>query len=303
MTKKPQDLANAAAATLLEARRVLEQWQRRLADVEAAVVQAAGTSGVALLDDPEAAESWPARMRELRDQVVVAERSLAAQTDRVRAAERDWLSAQAVLIEVSEVLPAHKALEAHLRRTSELLAALEAHDGPYVPQLELARAQRTAGVLVEGAVAGVLPRSHGHRAAVVRAEIRHRVLCAMATGEDPAPMVAARQFQGEISEDDCYPEGVGASGLVAAPAAAARVSRLRDQVAELEGLSLELEREISDLPHRADRERWEPGVLESAMVRRQSRIEDIPAELAASRAELEQLVGGAALVGESVEVS
>ncbi len=297
-TKKTavESAVDEAAAGVIEARRVLDQWQARHATAQAELDQVEAAPGDALLDDPDQATAWPATVRELRDQVTAATRAASAQEQRLVVAEQAWCRARAAMLEEDEVVPARNTLRTHQERTRELLAVLEEHDGPYVPAVELARA-RGAGVIVVGAPSPRLPKERALQMALARAQIRRDVLEAMAQGDDPTRLVAARSFAGEVSEEDCYPDEVRAGGLVPAPAYAARVAQARALVDELEGLPGLLAAELAELPDRADRERWEPGVLESAVTRRQARLEEIPEQLVAARGQLSALTGQPVAVG------
>ncbi len=286
MTKKLQGLTDAAALALTAARGVLIEWESRVVDSRAALTEAEATPGDELLDDPETAASWPARLRELRDQVEVAERAAAAQQARVGAAEREWLTAAAVLLEVTEVVPARKALQAHQERTHELRAALEEHDGPYVPQIDLARAQRSSRQIFDGAVELRLPNSHRLQVELARVELRHGVLAAMAKGEDPAAVVAGRPYAGEISEADCYPDVVGPAGLVPAAVYAGRVAAARAQLADLEREPQQLEAEIARAEEEVLQGTRSPLSAHTVAAWNRARLDEIPGELAAAREQL-----------------
>jgi hypothetical protein len=290
-TPTPASVAADAAAAVLEARQVLEQWRTRLTDAQAELSQADAVSGDELLDDPERAAGWPAHLRELRDQVEVTGRSVAAQEQRVRAAEHQGLAAAAVVLEVDEVVPARKALETHVKRTRELLNALEEHDGPYVPQIDLARAQRSSSQIIDagGAVPARLPNSHRLQVRLARAEVRHGVLAALAKGEDPNGLVVGRPYASEISEADCYPDVVGPAGLVPAPVYAGRAAAARARVVELERLPQELEAEIARAEEEVGQGMRTPENARTVVAWNRARLEDIPDELAAARAQLDAL--------------
>lgn len=296
-TPTPAAVAAEAAAAVLEARQMLEQWRTRLTHVEAELAQAEAVSGDELLDDPARAVGWPAHLRELRDQVGVVGRSVVAQQNRVRGAELHWLAAQAVVVEVDEVVPARKALAAHQARTGELLAALEEHDGPYVPQINLARAMRTTGGIVEGtSLVGQLPKVHLLQVTLARAELRHSVLVAMAKGEDPTMLVVGRRYPADITERDCYPDVVGPSGLVPAPAFAGQVAAARARVVELEQLPRDLEAESARARDEVLRGVRSPETVAAMRARHDALLDELPAELEAAREQLDALttVSGAA---------
>lgn len=292
-TPTPAVVAAEAAAAVLEARQVLEQWRTRLTHVEAELAQAEAVSGDELLDDPARAASWPAHLRELRDQVDVVGRSVVAQQKRVRGAELHWLGAQTVVVEVEEVVPARKALAAHQARTGELLAALEEHDGPYVPQIELVRARRSAAMVVEGSgVAARLPKSQLLVVALARAEVRHGVLVAMAKGEDPTMLVVGRRYPVDIAERDCYPDAVGPSGLVPAPAFAGQVAAARARVVELEQLPRDLEAESARARDEVLRGVRSAESVAAMTVRHDALLDELPADLEAAREQLDALTTG-----------
>ncbi|UAL31546.1 hypothetical protein K8W59_08980 [Nocardioides rotundus] len=284
--KTLQAAVAAAESQLVEARGVLGQWRDRTADAVADLARVEALSGDELLDDAEAAAAWPVRVREARDAVTVAERATEAQERRVLVAERVWLGAQAALLQAVEVEPAAAALKGHTDRTAELLAALEEHDGPYVHRSRVAALERTPG---QPTVIDV-PKSRPLAQAARLAELRHQVLVAMAAGEDPAGVVAARGE--DFVEDDCYPACVQATGLVPAPAYVARVEAVRVRVAELEALPGQIAAEVEALPERAAREGWSAEVLAQAEERRRARVEDIPGELDEAREALSALTGG-----------
>lgn len=278
-TKQAEAAVNQAQKVVLEARDLLGQWRARLADAQGAVVRVESESGEALLNDPEKAAAWPAELREARDAVTVSERAVAAQEPCVGAAERAWCRAQADLFEVDVLVPARKRLDEHQARTAELLAALEAHDGPYVPRHELAMARRDLGFLTEGTQVQV-PKSRVLQMDVTRAEAQHQVLVAMAEGDDP----------GNLSADGC-PEAVRPGGLVPAPVFRRQEQQLRELVRELESLPSVLEVELSDLEQRNIAGLVPGEVVVAARARHAQRLEELPDELTDARRRLAEVVG------------
>lgn len=290
-TKNQAEAAIAAAATqVVDARECLARWQANLAGARDELGAAEAVSGDELLDDTAKAAAWPVRVREARDAVEVAARAVSAQEPRVRAAEAAWCRAHAVLLAIAEVAPARKALEQHEARTQELLALLEDHDGPYVPQIELTRARRSLGY--DGGSTGGLvrvPKSVALQIAVARAKVRHQVLAVMSDGVDPAGVVTARQYPEAVTEDECYPDCVRAGGLVPAPVFVQRAETLRQVIQDLEGLPALLRAEITDLEEQRARGELPADALQAARARREHRISEVPAELAQARSELAAL--------------
>lgn len=278
--KQLQEAVEVAAAGVVEAREVLTRWGQALDKARAALAEVEAESGESLLDDPERAAAWPGRVREARDAVTVAERAVAAQEPRVEAAERAWCRAQADVFEVDVLVPARKALGEHQARTVELLAALEAHDGPYVPRYELVQARREAGYVGDGNRVQ-MPKSRVVHTAVARAEAQHQVLVAMAEGNDPG---------GALAPED-YPEAVRPGGLVSAPVFRAEELRLRELVRELEALPEALAGELDALEQRSMAGVVPGEVVEAARARHAQRLEELPGELAEARGRLAAVVG------------
>lgn len=224
MKSAPATAATAAADAVREARGILARWETTRQEAAAALAELQSGVGAEALADPQAALALPRQMQEQRDRIEIADRALDAQRSRVAAAESEYLLAEADLLERA-VAAAAAALEQHEARTAELLRALEAHEGRYVPESEIA--EFDSGALVrDGRVEYTMPRSRILRAELETAEKRVWILREMAAGRDPHPALRAQlsivdgKWWGTgITLEELYPACVwGPDALVTAPA-------------------------------------------------------------------------------------
>lgn len=143
-TTAPTKQVATCSNRLLAERAKLQQWVERFAQLESQLATLQQTIGGAVLDDPTAAERLIGEQQHLRDQLDVAHRAADAQAQRIPAAEHAYLLAEAAALQpVSD--QAEAVVAKHRARTAELLALLEQHEGRFVPEAELAAAQRRLG--------------------------------------------------------------------------------------------------------------------------------------------------------------
>lgn len=236
--------ATDARVGVLDARTVLADWKAREKRAAADIVALEASSGEAYLSDPAAMVEVPKRLRELRDQVAIAVTAQAAQADRVKAAESVWLSVQADVLEAA--LRATEAqLATHDAKTVKLLAVLEAHNGPYVTEAELARARNLARPYVAGLPnSWTNPKSQALAAEVAAARVPVATLRALAAGLEPVEPERA-PFAEAVS---IYPECVwGPDALVPAPKYLAHTERLEGMIADHRDAVEEADAEIERL--------------------------------------------------------
>ena len=174
-------------------------------------------SGQEFLDDLSTAEDLAASMQGLRDRSNILERAIAAQRGRVQAAESAYLHVEADELERA-VDAARGRLVAHDRRTEELLAQLEEHEGTFVPE------HRDLGVIYEGQGPMGGRKSAALQSDLAQAEARVRILRDLAAGVDPSVWLREQQsaFDGTVAGveiRDLYPACVwGPDAVVPAPA-------------------------------------------------------------------------------------
>lgn len=283
----------AAAVALLEQRAEVERWEERRAAAEAELAELDARTGEEVLADPDADQEVGARMLVLHNTIRSTEKALAVLRDREAAAERAYVAAEAEVL-APAVASAQQALEAHRAKVQRLLGQLEKLEGPHISTYEHQRQSQMAAsdaVWWEGRPQALqLPRSKVLERELLTAHRRLEVMRELARGGDPQPLL--RQWN--LSEADAYPLCVTSpEALVRAPHLIERIRVAREELAELEALPAELERQI---------EAWEahgrqhPGAEErqaaaSAVARRQQRLEELPAEIEAARERLAALVG------------
>ena len=142
---------------------------------------------------------------------------------RVTLAERAYLAAEADVLEQAAAA-AKTVLDEHEKRTAELLAELEKHDGIYVPAAELAAARRTPTSPPWVGRLWTRPRGDALREDVARAETRVWIVRGLAAGRDPHAELVSRASLNDstvhgLPIPELYPECAwGPDALVPAPA-------------------------------------------------------------------------------------
>ncbi|KAA1426460.1 hypothetical protein [Nocardioides antri] len=234
MTHRTENVANkpnavqTAREAVLAARGKLAEWQTTLAAAESELADLEGRTGEQALDDPEIAFSIPRRMQEQRDRIGVAKKVITVQAARVRAAERDYLLTEASVLE-RKVVAARQKLERHEARTKELLAQLEAHEGPYTPEGPVLYKQ-----WLDGSRGGVF-RGPTYTSDALRDEIRTaerpvQIIRAMAEGRNLSDLFQEWNLD-SAGARDLYPACVwGPDVLVPAPGYLRAVEWARNEV-------------------------------------------------------------------------
>ncbi len=252
-TQTKPDPVQTSREAVVAARAKLGEWQTTLAAAETALEALQAQTGEQALEDPELAFSIPRQMQEQRDRIDVARRAIEAQRPHVQAAERDYLLAEAAVLE-GAAAAARKKLERHEARTQELLAQLEAHEGPYTALGPVLHDKWLDGSR-SGTFAGPTYKSDALRDEVRAAERPVQILRAMAEGSSVSNLFREWALDGPRARS-LYPSCVwGPATLVPAPdylravewarnevdAAIERHSNLEDNLARAQG---ELEKSL-----------------------------------------------------------
>lgn len=219
---------------------LVTEWEAKRAAAEEALRSAESTSGEEVLEDPSLVSKAAAAMREARDEIELAGRAAEAARTKLNAAKVEALEAEAKKLDTAAAA-LEKKLASHDARSAELLAALEAHEGKFVPEVELMAAKRSAGLLHEG-TAWSLPRSEVLRREVERERLRASVVRDVAAGVDPEIRLRALAdiVDGSVlgvQPDELYPPCVlGPSAVIRAPRCSSKIAsvvrRLADHDAE-----------------------------------------------------------------------
>lgn len=227
MTRK-RTAVESSAETVQQARATMSRWEAERTAAEAELESLQSRVGGEVLDTPDAAPALAGQLQVLRDRISIATSAVEAARPRAVAAERDYLLAEAdALRPVVSKLKAK--LAEHESRTDKLLAELEQHEGPYVPQELLEEARATVSFAPRREI--VVPRSNLIREEISKAELPLIVLTEMAAGNDPQqhPSVA------ECTPAESYPACVwGPDALVKAPAYLRTVTNRREALTALE---------------------------------------------------------------------
>lgn len=232
MNRRTNKAVAQAADLVIQARERLVEWENAKTTAEAELARLGAVGGDEVLDDPEASSRLPRLMQEQRDRIDVAGRAIVAQRGRITAAERAYLSAEADSLEPMAAAK-RTALEGHNKKTADLLDELAKHEGVFVPERDLleerAEWQRAAGGSALGWTRD-MAKSEILSAEVAETELPVRVLRAMASGEDPAGLLAG---------SNAYPACVwGPDALVPAPAYLRSVeAQLADEASARDGLA------------------------------------------------------------------
>lgn len=286
-----QSPVDAAREEVLAQRQVLENWTVKQARAESALAGLLERAGAEILDNPEAAEDVDDELGRLRARVRVAERAIEAQRPRVTVAESRYLAAEAAVLEARAV-EAQQALEGHQAQTRRLLGALERHEGKYLPEMTMIRAQMSAGAMPTGS-SWRLPKSDWLRKELFIAQLQAAVVRAMAGGEDPAELVREASlhrphFFGDDETIPAYPDCVqGPEALVPTRQFAASVAALGKRVADLEELQRRLPEEIEQWVERGTH--GDPAFPTSGLETRRRRLETVGVDLEQARAALASL--------------
>jgi hypothetical protein len=208
MTERSQPSHPEQCATAVrEARNALARWEREAEEAQQTLDELRSSMGAQVLDNPERAAELTSSMQQLRDRIALAESAAAAARPRVVETERAYLAAEADRLEQSELAPVLSELRAHDQRTRELLQELAEHEGPYVPESEVAAAQYT-GV---GTLHLPAPKSGQLRWTATLLERQVQVLREVAAGRDPQPHMNEWNALGNLVD---YPACISAPDAV-----------------------------------------------------------------------------------------
>lgn len=215
-----QTKVSTSRVVVLQARETLAGWREKGSTAQEELASLQATAGVEFLDDPEAATRLVQQMATLRDQATVADRAADAAQQRVAAAERDYLLAEADVLD-KVVERARERVQTHRQRTAELLAQLLEHDGRFV---------------LDGA-----SKSWALEHPAEVAKTQAQILRLLAEGQDPESWLqqeANRTFDGRIAgllPAELYPDAVsGSNALVPAPYFVATARATQSIMAETE---------------------------------------------------------------------
>lgn len=278
----------AARDEVLAQREVLAQWQGRKAEAAVELGRLEDRAGVAILDNPDAEDEVDETISRLRRRIRNADKAIEAQRPRIMIAESAYLAAEADVIEprlqeINERLAKHEAV------TVRLLKELEEHEGVFVPERRLINAMISPGVVWVGDRPTVtkLEKSNQIRREQRTVLFQVEYLRKMAAGEDPRPLV----YQWPDSHGPApVPECVqGPDALVPTDEYLEAVDRARGVVEELERLQARLPHEIATKRYEDSRTGLADAPPSPGVLRLEQRLEELPAEIAAARAHLDQL--------------
>lgn len=234
----PADDVATAAASVHDARRIQAEWEAKETAARAELAEVQAQAAEALLADPGAEEALATSITQLSARVEIVHRAAEAHRPRVAAAESAWLHAQ-VAAHADAITPLEDALRQHEAKTARLLKQLDDHEGVFVPEARLIGALNSHNRPTSWKV----PKSRQLQAPLTLARRQHRILCELAAGSDPSPLLNEWQVGPEI-----YPACVmGPEALVPAPAFLRRVQEARDVLVGLEQARDELPARIAGL--------------------------------------------------------
>ncbi|GEP40113.1 hypothetical protein NPS01_37760 [Nocardioides psychrotolerans] len=286
----PEEAVTAAAAAVQDARRVQAQWEAKESAARAELESVQAQAAEALLEDPSAEEALATSITQLTARVEIVHRAAVAHRPRVAAAETAWLQAQAALF-ATAIPPLEDELRQHETKTARLLKQLEDHEGVYVPEADL----RWALAPVDRPKSWKVPKSRPIHASLTLARRQHRILCELAAGVDPAPLLVEWRVGSEI-----YPECImGPDALVPVPAF---LQRVQQRVQQAQDVIVGLEQARDELPGRiADLERQEAQMQPRegkfvVLPQLRERLRAIDDEISAAREHLDALAPAPASV-------
>ena len=236
-------MSRRLTAAVREVRAAKESAARWAADVDLlegqlGVLQAG--AGEAALADPKRAESLPGELRDVEGKLDVARRTTATAEAKLRTVQAEALEIAAQGHD-ADAAKSGQALNLHHERTAELLAALEEHEGHYIPAAE-SRSHATETVALTGQVVRTweAPKSVALFREVKRSELRAAILRDMAAGIDPAGRIsnAMNTHDGTVyglSPAEIYPPEVwGPDAIVPATQYLGQIERLHTELANFD---------------------------------------------------------------------
>lgn len=251
----PVDVVAAARERVVVQRRTRADLASGIVSAEAALEELDARSAAVVLDDPSSAVSLAVELAQRRDQLRLLRGAVSKQDERVAAAEREYLLAEAAVLEPA-VARAQAVLDRHEARTAELLRLLEEHDGPYVPEIDLVLATWDPTPGVPSSVTYTAPKSRALVEAVEAARLPIRILAVLADGGDPGSL---SELAGQVDEA-AYPACVwGPAALVPAPAWVGKVAAVERELESARAAVEANARQVVDLEEAIERGDPDPG--------------------------------------------
>lgn len=207
-----------AKKAVLDLRARRGQFESERATAAASLIELEAGAGARAVDNPGAGPKIAKEIAELRAFISISDQAVEELDLRISAAESAYLLAEADVLQVP-LDAAKRARDLHHAKTTELLEALEEHDGvPYIPKVLLE--QRDYDLGRHGPREFVMGRTFELENRIDELEVGPQILRDLAAGRDP----------GKLLED--YPACLVDEGaLVVVPAVARR--RAVHQGAEL----------------------------------------------------------------------
>ena len=213
----------------------LATWLSKRSTAEAALAQAESTSGEDVLENPTLVAKTAADMRSIRDEIELASKAADAARTRLDHARVVVLEREAQRFDQAAAA-VDKKLATHREKTSELLAALEAHEGVFVPQVELMQEKRASGTIHDGEEWSFL-KSDDMANEAEQERMRAAVIRDVAAGVDPR--IRMRESENIVDSsvlgvrpEDLYPSCVwGPGALIPAPLFSARIEAVLGRLA------------------------------------------------------------------------
>ena len=183
-TRSPGRLKrDAAVAEVRRWESTIVDWRTRRGVAVAALEKAQAETGERILEDPARSAKLAGEIRDARDGIGIADKAIEAAQLKLNAARVAVLELEASRLDRSAEMK-RTELDAHNKRTVELLDQLEAHECTYVPERQWVRALSDAGRPLPESWSA--PRSLELEQAVEQEATRADVLRDVAAGVDPA---------------------------------------------------------------------------------------------------------------------
>lgn len=267
----------------------VSEWVAKREAAQGALARAEATSGEDVLEDPTLVAKTAGEMRAARDEIELATKAIDVAQSKLNAARVAVLEAEAKKLDEAAA-SAERKLSAHQAKTDELLAALEAHEGKFVPEVELMSFKRATGNLEQG-TQWSFPRSQQMRTEVERERLRAAVVRDVAAGVDPdirlRPLsdIIDSTVLGLKPHELYAPCVFGPAAVIRAPLHSRRIESVLDRLAQHDAdAESDDDREISE--RQAVIDRIDAKEKEFAKSRRYD-LQLTPADLQARRARIE----------------
>lgn len=168
-----------------------QRWASRAVELDSEVAEVDASTGQALLDDPDSAETLGARLTALRDQASMSRRASAKAAENAAAARLLVAGHEAKLL-AAETRKARAALEGHVAKATKLQKDLETFTAAEFRPVTMATLVDEA-IARTGTSAGVTYRDSNReqlQRMVVSAERRQAAMEAAARGDSPRAVVS-----------------------------------------------------------------------------------------------------------------